>query len=318
MTLVGLIANPAAGRDIRRLVGLASVVPNHEKAAIVRRVLAGLAAAGVTEVGYLPDPAGIVVSALDSSTSEIHATPLQMTIEGTAEDSLQAARLLVALGARAIVTLGGDGTNRAVAGGCGEVPLVPISTGTNNVLPTMIDGTVAGVAAGLVATGRVGTARVCTRTKVVNIATDGGLDFALVDAAVCTDRFVGARAIWDPSRVRALVFARTDPWAVGLSSIGGQLLSLAADEPAGLYVEIGSGPCVRAVLAPGVVVEVPVRHHRRLLLDEIVELPTAGTIALDGEREIPINGSARAWVAATGPRVVDIRATMALARSSGV
>ncbi|HZA84706.1 MAG TPA: ATP-NAD kinase, partial [Actinomycetes bacterium] len=44
---VGLIANPAAGRDIRRLTAHASVVPNHEKASIVRRVLHGLAAAGV-------------------------------------------------------------------------------------------------------------------------------------------------------------------------------------------------------------------------------------------------------------------------------
>lgn len=317
MTRVGLIVNPAAGRDIRRLVGLASVVPNHEKAAIVRRVLAGLAAAGVTEVRYLPDPAGIVISALDGSTGEIRATPVEMTIRGTADDSLHAAQLLVGLGARAIVTLGGDGTNRAVAGGCGDVPLVSISTGTNNVFPTMIDGTVAGVAAGLVATGRVEADSVCTRTKVVNVATDGLRDFALVDAAVCTDRFVGARAIWDPSRIRALVFARTDPWAVGLSSIGGQLLSLGADEPAGLYVEIGSGPCVRAVLAPGVVVDVPIHGHRVLELDEVVELPTAGTLALDGEREVPIKHSARAWVAATGPRVVDIRATLALARRNG-
>jgi len=42
-----------------------------------------------------------------------------------------------------------------VAQGCGTVPLVPISTGTNNVFPTMIDGTIAGLAAGLFATGAV-------------------------------------------------------------------------------------------------------------------------------------------------------------------
>ena len=34
-----------------------------------------------------------------------------------------------------IVTLGGDGTNRVVAKGCGSVPILPISTGTNNVFP---------------------------------------------------------------------------------------------------------------------------------------------------------------------------------------
>jgi predicted polyphosphate/ATP-dependent NAD kinase len=47
----------------------------------------------------------------------------------------------------AIVTLGGDGTNLAVSAACSDVPLVAISTGTNNVFPTMIDGTIAGIAA---------------------------------------------------------------------------------------------------------------------------------------------------------------------------
>ena len=37
---------------------------------------------------------------------------------------IEAARRLVDLGAGAIITLGGDGTNRVVAKGCGDVPLV--------------------------------------------------------------------------------------------------------------------------------------------------------------------------------------------------
>ena len=39
-----------------------------------------------------------------------------------------------------IVTLGGDGTNRVVAKGCGNVPITPISTGTNNVFPKVVEG----------------------------------------------------------------------------------------------------------------------------------------------------------------------------------
>jgi predicted polyphosphate/ATP-dependent NAD kinase len=308
---VGLIANPAAGRDIRRLVGLASVVPNHEKVAVVRRVLAGLVAAGVAEVLYLPDPAGIVRAALDGVAPGLRARALEMAIDGTAEDSTLAARLLAAAGVGAIVTFGGDGTNRAVAAGSGDVPLVAISTGTNNVFPTMIDGTVAGLAAGRVATGAVDRRHVVKQAKVVQVVADGILEFALVDAAVCLDRFVGARAIWDPSRILAIVLARTEPWAVGLSSIGGQLSPVGVDEPAGLYVEIGSGPSVRAVIAPGLVLEVPIRSYRRLALEETVELPVAGTIALDGERELYSTGRARAWVAARGPAVVDIRAALA-------
>ena len=51
---VGLIVNPAAGRDIRRLVGLASIMPHHEKAAIVRRVLRAFSAADAV-AKYTPD-----------------------------------------------------------------------------------------------------------------------------------------------------------------------------------------------------------------------------------------------------------------------
>ena len=44
---VGIIANPASGRDIRRLVAHGAVFNNDEKVNIVRRVLLGLEAVGV-------------------------------------------------------------------------------------------------------------------------------------------------------------------------------------------------------------------------------------------------------------------------------
>ena len=44
---VGVIANSASGRDIRRLVAGASVFGNADKAGMVFRLLAGLGAAGV-------------------------------------------------------------------------------------------------------------------------------------------------------------------------------------------------------------------------------------------------------------------------------
>lgn len=47
-SLVGIIANPASGRDIRRLVAHGTVIDNNEKTAIVRRILIGLEAVGIT------------------------------------------------------------------------------------------------------------------------------------------------------------------------------------------------------------------------------------------------------------------------------
>ena len=47
MITVGVIANPAAGKDIRRLVAAGRVVSNQEKSNTLQRVFAGLASTGV-------------------------------------------------------------------------------------------------------------------------------------------------------------------------------------------------------------------------------------------------------------------------------
>jgi predicted polyphosphate/ATP-dependent NAD kinase len=311
---VGLIVNPAAGRDIRRLVGLASVMPHHEKAAIVRRLLRGLEAAGVDRVLYLRDGAGIMGAAIDGTRHGLRLEPLPFRPEHRASDSSEAARQLAQFGVGAIVTLGGDGTNRAVAAGCGDVPLVAVSTGTNNVFPAMVEGTVAGVAAGLVATGSVRLSEVSHRAKKVEVRIGEREDFALVDAAACRDAFKGAAAIWDPNRVTTLVLARAEPWAVGLSSIGGQLEPVSAEEPGGLYVELGSSPtgrAIRAILAPGLTTDVPVRSWRRLEFGEEVTFEVdGGTVALDGERELRARGAVSARVTASGPLLIDVRAAL--------
>ena len=311
---VGLIVNPAAGRDIRRLVGAASLMTNHEKSAIVRRVLRGLEAAGVDRVLHLHDGSGIVTAAVDGSAPALALEPLPIPLCGAALDSVEAARQLAAAGVGVIVTLGGDGTNRAVAGACGEVPLVAISTGTNNVFPSTVEGTMAGLAAGIVAAGVVDLDVVAPRAKWVEVTCGGVDDVALIDVAACRDSFRGTAAIWDPGRVGAMVLSRAEPWAVGLSSIGGWLRPVAADEPAGLQVELGEGGMmVMAVIAPGLIRRVPVRAWRLVELGEIVTLDVGdGIVALDGERELPAHGEAEVRVTAGGPRLVDVRRVLEL------
>ncbi len=60
---VGIIANPASGKDIRRLVAHGSTFDNNEKINIVRRVLLGLDAVGVSRVWFMPDTYAIVTRA---------------------------------------------------------------------------------------------------------------------------------------------------------------------------------------------------------------------------------------------------------------
>ena len=56
---VGIVANPASGRDIRRLVAGASVFGNADKAGMVFRLLCGLGAAGVERVLMMPAADGL-------------------------------------------------------------------------------------------------------------------------------------------------------------------------------------------------------------------------------------------------------------------
>ena len=117
--------------------------------------------------------------------------------------------MMVASGANCLVTLGGDGTNRMVAKASGAVPIMPISTGTNNVFPVMIEGTIAGLAAGLVAVGAANAAVFrAPRIDVWQAGNEAVQDLALVDAVVYAEQFIASRAIWDEAKIREIILTR--------------------------------------------------------------------------------------------------------------
>lgn len=322
MAVVGIIANPSAGRDIRRLVAHASVFDNNEKVNIVRRVLLGLDATGVEHVLLMPDAFGIGRKALDNLHLRLAVQFVEMAPNFDENDSTVAAGLMAAAGTAAIVTLGGDGTNRAVAKSCGDVPLVPLSTGTNNAFPVMVEGTLAGLAAGLVATGIVPLTTATQRHKRIELWRGQELiDIALVDAVVYQERFLGARAVWNASEIREVILTRADPFNIGLSSIGGYLQQtpLAADE--GLLVEVGEGEIeVVAPIAPGVIQPVKVKGYRRLHPGERVTIDRSpAVIALDGERKLSLlpGQPVAIQVSSAGPVVIDIPTTLRTAVQRG-
>lgn len=323
--LVGIIANPASGRDIRRLVAHGTVFDNNEKAAIVRRVLLGLQATGITRVAYMPEhDFGILPRALtelQGQLSHLSAEPLAMPVLGTSEDSSRAARVLTELGAGCIITLGGDGTNRAVAKGCRDIPLVPISTGTNNVFPLFLEGTIAGMAAGFVASGHTAV-HALHRVPMLEVHVDEAApEIALIDVVVSSQPFVGSRAIWDVSQIREVILSRVSPATIGLSALGGALLHDSAGEGPGMHITLGrSASQVLAALAPGLVTWVGIASSRRLALGDAVTLrPGLGTVALDGERELELSPTSAIEVRLTadGPTVVDVPAAMEMAARAG-
>ena len=325
MSTVGIIANPAAGKDIRRLVAQGRVVSNQEKSNILRRVFAGLQSQGIANVLIMPDMAGLAINAMNDTRDGMNSQFVEQTVTGHQSDSTVAAAMMRDAGARCIVTLGGDGTNRLVAKGCGDVPLAPISTGTNNVFPREIEGTLAGIAAATVATGRANRDQVCRRSKKINVFVDDALrDIALVDAAVTRQTMVGARALWDVGTLDAVFLTRAEASSIGIASIGARLALIAIDEPRGLHIEFpasgeSGAAAVTAPIAPGMVRDVPVKNWRIVEPGERVPIRAArGTIALDGEREVELLDGMKASVSldADGPYVVDFDAALAAACSA--
>ena len=109
----------------------------------------------------------------------------------------------------------------------------------------MWEATVAGTAAGLLATGRVDADAVTHRSKVLHVRCGPTREVALVDVCVSTVTHVGAKALWQPATLRELYCAFAEPHAIGLSSIAGLLHPAARTDPHGVVVTLApDGPRV--------------------------------------------------------------------------
>ena len=55
MSSLGIIANPASGKDIRRLVSYATIIDNQGKENIIKRLVVAAQSLGVDEILFMPD-----------------------------------------------------------------------------------------------------------------------------------------------------------------------------------------------------------------------------------------------------------------------
>ncbi|MEQ8483756.1 MAG: NAD(+)/NADH kinase [Pseudomonadales bacterium] len=323
MGIIGIIANPASGKDVRRLVARASVFDNQEKQAIVGRALSGIRAAAGSDcrIAYFDDAHGIARGALELAGGGLEAEAVEGTGTVTALDTVHVAERLREIGCAVVITLGGDGTNRAVTTGWPDATLIPISTGTNNVFPTLVEATIAGAAAGLVAAGHVPLDEVSHISKLVRVDIDGeAADLALIDAVLSRERFVGSRALLSPDHLAAALLTRADPAAVGMTALGGLIDPLGIDEDAGLLLTLGgNGARVNAPIAPGFYREVGIESCRRVAFRKRVSFEGPGVLAFDGERErvLKPGQQVRLTIDRSGPRVVDVTRTLHAAAALG-
>ena len=311
-----MIANPASGKDIRRLIAHATTIDNRGKVGIIRRILIGLGAAGVEQVAMMPDSYHLgeqALRALEHQSSRLpSSTMLAMPVTNQSVDSERAAGMLADMGAGCIIVLGGDGTTRVVSKGSGPVPLLPISTGTNNVLPRFIEGTIAGLAAGAVATGQVAPDTVCSRLKWLELLVNGvPRDRALIDVALVRGRFIASRAIWNVQDIRRVIVTRAGPASIGISAIAGIVRPTSVSEPLGVALSLSADAerQIMAAIGPGLIATVGVEQVRLLHFDERldIEITESMMLALDGEREVLLREGDMVSVIlrADGPPVID-------------
>ena len=330
---VGVVANPASGRDIRRLVAGASVFDNVEKGNMVYRFMVGLGAVSVERVLMMPAASGLydgLQRALHGHAFERRPLPelelVEMRLRHDARDTVEAVEKMRKQGVKAIAVLGGDGTNRVVASRCADTPICALSTGTNNAFPEMREATIAGLATGLVSTGLV-TNGVLRREKILRVGLNGDPhhDCALVDVAVSSERFIGARALWKSGSVSELFVTRAAPDALGFSAVAGLLDPIPRHARHGLHLRLtkpkDADLVINVPLAPGLIMPVGVVESRRIEPGRAVPVePGLGSIALDGEREIErgLEDRVEVSLATEGPLTIDVAEVMRLAARRGL
>jgi hypothetical protein len=326
---VALCVNPMSGRDVRRLAARAGNMTHEAKRDIVARVAAGAAACGATDIYVTREPYRIAAAALEHMDLPARVHVLEPRIRNSAEDTEAAVGAFLDAGCATIVSLGGDGTNRALVRALGAraetVQLVPLSTGTNNVFPVLTEPTIAGMAAALDASGRLDDAPVKQRAKVIHIGGTGryGLpvsDIGLIDAVLLLDDHVGNLLPFDADRVDRMLLTRAEPTAIGMSPIGGLLHPVYASDDHGLRVQMGPGRQFQAPLSPGLFRQVSVAEVAPVRLGETVVFPGEGVLALDGDRDhkIPPGGELTAVIRRDGPWVIDVEAAMRWAVAHGI
>lgn len=322
---VGIIANPASGHDIRRLVAHGSVFNNTEKVNIVRRILLALNKLVVAKVYIMPDSFGIGYEALNGLWGEekknfkLDVEILEMQVTGSAEDSFNAACIMEDKDIAVIIVIGGDGTNRVVVKALKKTAILSLSTGTNNVFPIMAESTILGLAAGLYSFfTETERKKVRRPIKCIYVIKDDEIvDMALIDVVIVNNLYTGSRALWHTELLEEIFVTRSTSHDIGMVSIAGRLTHVSEEDEGGVFVKVGKGSlAVKSAIAPGVVKEIPIKSWRKIEQEEIIELPSKQRIiALDGERELVVKKKEKLAVqlSYTQASFVDYKKVLALA-----
>ena len=327
MSTIGIIANPASGKDIRRFVSHATVMNNYEKVNIVERIVLGAQELGVNKVYIMPDSFDIgykVIKNLSLSKKMIaDIEVLDFELTKSPEDTETAAKLMEEMEIGCVIVLGGDGTSRIVAKHLNKVPMIGVSTGTNNAYPKMIEGTIVGMAAAAVVTNKIDCKRECQRDKIIEIGKNGEwIDIALMDVVISDEVFTGSKAIWNIDHVKEIIVSKCHPATIGFSAVAGVHKIIRGSDDFGGKISLNTGDYkFVAPISAGMMTDCVSSGIEIIELNKVIEweAPFRGVIAVDGEREIAFKqGDHMEFrILRDGPMNVDINKTIEYAQKAG-
>lgn len=258
---VGIIANPASGRDLRRLTANAGLYSSTDKASAIQRLLAAFGATGIGQVLLPSDMTGIAAAVLKASQGPVAHDQhwpaieiLDLPLTQTVADTRLATRQMVERGVAMIAVLGGDGTHKAVAAEAGDAAADLVHR-HQQCLPRTARGHQRRPGGGLLASGRVPASIGLRRNKrlLVKVPEQQLAEWALVEVAVSPQRFIGARALSRSEDLCEVFACFAEPHAIGLSALCGLWCPVSRQDPHGAWVRLNPGAeqALLAPLAPG-------------------------------------------------------------------
>lgn len=299
MKSIGIIANPNSGKDIRRLFSYSLTIGNNEKANLVERMVLGAQELGVGKIYFMPDEynMGNTIKSTLSMNGDLKCEIeiLDYKPRSSSDDTFHAAKMFDDIGVGCIITLGGDGTSRLVAATKTQIPLIPVSTGTNNVYPRFYEGTIVGMTAAVVCNyGSI--TEFIHKDKIIEVYKNGSIvDYALIDVAITSNEHVGSRAIEKLDDIDEIIVSRCHPASIGFSSVIGVDSISTESDPFGyrilLHHDDSDSYDQMVPVTAGKMTRLKVSKPVKMDLDNmyVYKPVNKGTIALDGEKTVTFN-----------------------------
>ena len=322
MAPLGIVVNPFSGRDVRRVAARASRSDHQEKQQQVTRLILGALSQGVEEIYLAQDPFRINERAVANLPARSKTQLLKLPLSHSAEDTSRMASRFWEAGCRVFIVLGGDGTSRIVARTLPDATLLPLSTGTNNVFPYRLEASVAGIAAGLVAAGKLSADEQCLRCKRVKVTAGSVADLALIDAVLLREDFLGSLLPFEAGKIGALLLTRAEPASIGVSPIGGYLLPCGHEDDFGVLVTCDAEAQRRLTvpISPGLHETLGIAGVEKVSLGAKVTMRGPGLLAFDGDRSLALaeGEAASLEVVRDGPLIIEAEKVLRVAAERGL